>query len=185
MFDHITTDDLIMAFFPCIYFTGSTNPVLFRADCIDYRNLTEKQKFDTIIERADNRNEFYKLLYRFCAICSMRGLRLIIENPFGGQHYLENNFLCKPSYIDKDRSLRGDYFKKPTAYWFFNCIPTQGFTWQKDKKMKRINRCKPSGKNGLCSEERSMIAPDYARNFICDNIIGKVQKFTQLNLFDL
>ena len=26
VFDNITKDDLIMAFFPCIYFTGLTNP---------------------------------------------------------------------------------------------------------------------------------------------------------------
>lgn len=34
------------------------------------------------------------------------------------------------------------------------------------------------------SEERSMISPDYARNFICDFILGKKQKHTQLTLFD-
>ena len=28
-----------------------------------------------------------------------------------------------------------------------------------------------------------MISPDYARNFICDFILGKEQKATQLNLF--
>lgn len=29
-----------------------------------------------------------------------------------------------------------------------------------------------------------MISPDYARNFICDYILGKEQKGTQLNLFE-
>ena len=37
---------------------------------------------------------------------------------------------------------------------------------------------------GLCSEERSMISPDYARNFICDNILGKPQRGSQLMLFE-
>ena len=37
-----------------------------------------------------------------------------------------------------------------------------------------------SGTAGLCSEERSMIAPEYARNFICDFILGKPQKNSQL-----
>jgi hypothetical protein len=41
----------------------------------------------------------------------------------------------------------------------------------------------PAPKAGLCSEERSMISPDYARNFICDFILGKEQKLTQLSLF--
>lgn len=40
-------------------------------------------------------------------------------------------------------------------------------------------------KAGLCSEERSMISPDYARNFICDFILGKEQKRQkQMTLFD-
>jgi hypothetical protein len=39
------------------------------------------------------------------------------------------------------------------------------------------------GKGGLCSEERSMISPDYARNFICDFILGKKQDFAQQRLF--
>ena len=40
-----------------------------------------------------------------------------------------------------------------------------------------------SQQTGLCDEERSMISPDYARNFICDKILGKPQKFTQLSIF--
>lgn len=36
---------------------------------------------------------------------------------------------------------------------------------------------------GLCSEERSMISPDYARNFICDFILGKEQVGSQMSLF--
>lgn len=31
--------------------------------------------------------------------------------------------------------------------------------------------------------KRSLISPDYARNFICDFIIGKEQNHTQLDLF--
>lgn len=38
-------------------------------------------------------------------------------------------------------------------------------------------------KSGLCSEERSMISPDYARNFICDFILGKEQAHSQPQLW--
>ena len=42
-----------------------------------------------------------------------------------------------------------------------------------------------SGHRGsLCDEDRSIISPDYARNFICDCILGKAQKYTQLDLFE-
>lgn len=55
VFDNITTDDLIMAFFPCIYFTGSTNPVMFRLDTKNYKNLTLREKLDKIIKRGRDR----------------------------------------------------------------------------------------------------------------------------------
>lgn len=80
--------------------------------------------------------------------------------------------------------LRGDYFVKPTAYWFINCEPTYGFTFQKDKQQKIINKCKSGIRAGICSEERSMISPDYARNFICDFILGKPQPEINPTLFD-
>ena len=185
VFDNITKDDLIMAFFPCIYFTGSVNPCYFTLENTNYRKMTTKQKFDAMLERAENRNNFYKLLYKMVANCILRGLRIIIENPFSSLHYLHNNFLKEPSIIDRDRTRRGDYFKKPTGYWFFNCEPTQGYSFQKPLKTLRVWESKPAAHAGLCSEERSMISPDYARNFICDFILGKEQEQfgKQLSLF--
>lgn len=183
IFDEIKPDGLIMAFFPCIYFTGSVNPCYFTLENANYRKLTNKQKFDTMLERAENRNNFYKLLYKMVAICILRGIRIIIENPFSSLHFLHNNFLKEPSIIDHDRTRRGDYFKKPTGYWFFNCNPTQGYSFQKPKKKLRVWDSKSAGHAGLCSEERSMISPDYARNFICDFILGKTQENSQLTLF--
>jgi hypothetical protein len=115
----------------------------------------------------------------------MRKIRLIFENPWGLNTYLKQNvFLKDPSIIDVDRTRRGDFFTKPTAYWYFNCEPTEGASFQQPKELRgAIINGRPSGKKGLCSEERSMISPDYARNFICDFIIGKKQQGTQLALF--
>lgn len=183
IFDEIKPEGLIMAFFPCIYFTGSVNPCYFTLENANYRKLTTKQKFDSMLERAENRNNFYKLLYKMVAICILRGIRIIIENPFSSLHFLHNNFLKEPSIIDHDRTRRGDYFKKPTGYWFFNCDPTKGYSFQKPKKKLRVWDSKSAGHAGLCSEERSMISPDYARNFICDFILGKTQENSQLTLF--
>lgn len=183
IFDKMSEDDLIIAFFPCIYFTGSTNPRYYTLDNHNYKNLSLKEKFDTILERADNRLIFYKLLYKMYGICLMKNLRLVIENPYSTLHYLHNNFLQEPSIIDKDRTRRGDYFKKPTGYWFFNCQPTCGTSFQKPKKTMNVFDCKSAKEAGLCSEERSLISPDYARNWICDFILGKEQENTQLTLF--
>ena len=184
IFDTITCDDLIMAFFPCIYFTGSVNPCYFRLDNMNYRSLSTKEKFDCMLKRADDRNGFYKLLYKLIAICTIREFRIVVENPYSELHFLHNNFLSEPTIIDKDRTRRGDYFKKPTGFWFFGCEPTNGCTFQKPKKQLVVWQSKSASKAGLCSEERSMISPDYARNFICDFIIGREQVGTQLTIFE-
>ena len=142
-----------------------------------------KEKFDSILERADNRNHFYKLLYKLVANCMMRDIRIIIENPFSALHYLHNNFLKEPSFVDKNRRIRGDYFQKPTGYWFFGCEPTNGRSCEEPKKKLVVWDAKSAPHSGLCSEERSMISPDYARNFICDFILGKEQAFSEPKLF--
>ena len=88
-----------------------------------------------------------------------------------------------PTVVDKDRTLRGDYFKKPTGYWFVNCTKTFGLSIQQDKERKIIRKCKSAPSQGICSEERSLISSDYARNFICDFIIGREQRHTMKQLF--
>ena len=173
-----------MAFFPCIYFTGSVNPCYFTLENNNYRNLSLDEKFEKILERANHRHYFYTLLYKMVGVCLKRDIRIVIENPYSTLHYLCNNFLKNPTIVDKNRTMRGDYFVKPTGYWFFNCEPTCGYSIQKDKEQKNIWKCKGSDKAGICSEERSMISPDYARNFICDFILGKPQPEICPTLFD-
>ena len=183
VFDSISCDDLIMAFFPCIYFE-TIQQLYFALAKNDFRNKPKTFQIQYAIDRLDKRTMFHKLLYKLTYICYDKGLRLIIENPATEPNYLitGQNFPT-PTIIDKNRMMRGDVFKKPTAYWFINSNPTYGFTEQNDKKQKIIDKCKSSPVAGLCSEERSMISPDYARNFICDFILGKEQKYTQLQLF--
>ena len=182
LFDSITKDDLIIAFYPCIYFCA-TSQMAFSLGCTNYRTLNNEQKITEILRRSDKRKEYYDRLIKFVAVCLKKGLRMIFENPFSMQTYLKANFLKAPDLVDNDRSLRGDFFKKPTAYWFWNCKATYGESYQQDKEVKRVLDCKNSGQAGLCSEERSMISPDYARNFICDFILGKEQDFGQMSLF--
>lgn len=133
-----------------------------------------------------------------------------MENPWHPVNFTNHFWFARVSLIDKDRTMRGDYFRKPTAYWFINCIPTHGTTIQPTphEQIKRITAGSGGAKQkrklrgtikkneldkvyidkttdaGLCDESRSMISPDYARNFICDFILGKAQKNTQLQLFE-
>lgn len=152
---------------------------------INYRSLTEAEAVDKIIERQNNRNKYLVLLTKLVGICLRRNIRMIFENPVTGS-FLNNYFLKPPTIRDMNRMLRGDYYVKPTGFWFWNCEPTHGFTEQRDKQQKKIGLAESrwSQKAGLCSEERSMISPDYARNFICDFILGRKQEHTQLSMFD-
>lgn len=184
LWDNITPNDLIMAFFPCIYFSCMSQ-MLISYTHRNYTNYTPKQRMDAILERSANRELFFARAVKMIAVAKMRGLRLIMENPWSEQTFLKQNFPFNPSIVDKNRLLRGDYYVKPTAYWFINCEPTHGNSLQPRKKGKNICQIEPNHMPGICNEERSMISPDYARNFICDFIIGKQQPHTQLTLFDL
>ncbi len=182
LFDNIGGGDLIVAFFPCIYFSALSQMAMYFG-YTNYRKLSIKEKTDKILERSHNREYFFSLAVKMISICKQRDLRMIMENPWSEQTFLKANFVMPPTVVDMDRTRRGDYYVKPTAYWFVNCENTNGFTEQRDKDRKTILKAKMSGKAGICSEERSMISADYARNFICDWVIGKEQSFTQLQLF--
>ena len=180
VFDNMTPDDLIIAFFPCIYFSQQ-NTTFFDGTNRNWKGKKHNEIIKFIIERAEIRQEFYLLAIKLFALCEQRGIRLVVENPYSTLHYLYNNFPYKPSVIDKNRRARGDYFAKPTQYWFVNCEPTIGHSFEEPKETKTVNFC--GGHNGsLCDEERSLISPDYARNFICDFIIGKTQQHTMPEL---
>lgn len=183
--DMVPEEDLIMAFFPCIYFCAPSQ-INFTWECINYRNMTVKEKTEKIVNRDKKRSHFYRIAIKMFAVAEIRKLRLIMENPWSENTYLKANFIMPPTIIDNDRMLRGDYRVKPTAYWFVQCSPTYGRTIQYDKMnaKKTHMTSKRSSVVGMCSEERSMMSPDYARNFICDFIIGKAQPNSQLSMFE-
>lgn len=185
IFDNITSDDLIMAFFPCIYFE-TIQQLFFALIKNDFRNKPMTYKINYALDRLEKRTLYHNMLYKLTYIMYDRKLRLIIENPATTPNYLitGQNFM-PPTFIDKNRRLRGDYFVKPTAYWFINCEKTNGESFSRPKEKKTIQKLKGNkkGQGGVCSTERSMISSDYARNFICDFILGKQQKHSLLNLF--
>lgn len=149
----------------------------------NYRRLSGREATEKILERVHNREVYFTLLIKMCQVARERKLRLVFENPYSLQTFLKSGFIQAPAVVDENRTLRGDYFIKPTAYWYINCEPTKGKSFQKPKEVKRLMWEKKSPQAGVCSEDRSMISPDYARNFICDFIIGKQQTHTIPTLF--
>ena len=182
IFDNITQDDLIVAFYPCIYFCEKSQYAFYLKNN-NYRCLTESEKIEKIIERESNRHYFYTILLKFVGVCIKKNIRMIFENPYTQPHFLTNNFVKNPDIIDKDRSKRGDFRIKPTAYWYFNCEPTYGESFQLTSKDKILSHDEFSHQKDKSITERSMISPDYARNFICDFILGKTQQLSQMKLF--
>lgn len=184
LFDRITKDDLILAFFPCIYFCEA-NGRLFTFEDFIYKNKTHREAAAKILQRGVQREIFWERALKLFAECESRGLRLIVENPYAVNHYLAHWFPYKPSVIDRNRTMRGDYFIKPTQYFFINCVPGTGMTYQPTPKeqIRSVWSAKGAPVAGLCSEERSIISPNYARNFICDFILGKKQNVGRGRLF--
>lgn len=210
--------DLIIAFFPCIRFCS----VMEQIQHEDFYDASQKnaknygtpeyyrRKWEVLRKYSQERFYFYDLALKMYAVCQIKGIRMIMENPWHPTNFTNHFWFARTSLIDKDRTRRGDYFRKPTAYWFIGCLPTHGYTYQptpkdlirtitagsgasktKRKKSQVMDRQEldkmyidHKSQTGLCDEDRSMISPDYARNFICDNILGKSQPEIYPTLFD-
>jgi len=187
LFDEITSEDLIIAFYPCVYFCANSQMLFYLANR-NYRKLSDEQKIEKILQRSDKRKEYFDRLIKFVSVCLKKNIRMIFENPWSEQTYLKSNFLKYPDIVDMDRSKRGDFFKKPTAFWFWNCEPTQNkFSYNKNKNKnkntKTIANARAGDVAGLCSEERSMISSEYAKNWILDFVLGEGK--SEFLLFDL
>ena len=166
IFDNFTSEDLILAFFPCTRFENQIN-LFYRGDGFQMRNWSDKQKLDYVYKLRQELNLFYELFYKMYLVCLQKGLRMIIENPWSESHYLVRYFPIKASLIDNYRRKRGDYYKKPTQYWFVNCKPENKMLYEatfSQKETKRINYV--SNK-----VERSMISKEYANRFIREFIL--------------
>ena len=103
-----------------------------------------------------------------------------MENPYSEEHFLRRYWCYLPAIIDKDRRENGDFYKKPTQYWFLNCEPKNNLLWEvapdnaiKCKDPIRYMTKKDWEKTGAKTAKaaRSMIHPDYANRFIRQYII--------------
>ena len=184
VFDTFTPDDLIFAFFPCVRFENQTM-LFFRGQANQLQNqpLDKKMLYD--IKLMDELAELYKLVNKMFIVAIRRDLRLILENPYSKEHFLTRYWCLLPAIIDKDRRENGDFFAKPTQFFFLNCVPEQNVLFeplpynaitaqlfdQKDHwaSLKREDYEKTGATNRQTG--RSMISPDYADRFIRQYII--------------
>lgn len=171
IFDEFTSNDVVLAFFPCIRFE---NQILlwFRGDCYCQRNWDDFKKLEYAIKLQRELTANYIILSKLIIILKQRGSGLIIENPYSSQHYLITHFPIKPTIIDKDRTLKGDYMKKPTAYWFIGIEPKNNVVDEKVIPKEKITHNRLWWDKNKTTK-RSLLSPDYARYFIKEYIIDQ------------
>lgn len=166
IFDKIKKDDLIFAFFPCVRFEAQIQ-LYFRGCACGQKNWSDEKKLTYALNLHEELHEFYKIFTKLFIVCLRKKIKLIVENPAGDQHYLTRFFPIKPKIIDNNRRLRGDYYQKPTQFWFLNFEPKNNILFEAiDLFEFRIVLKQPT-------KERSEIAPGYARRFIKEFIIDE------------
>ena len=96
-----------------------------------------------------------------------------MENPATPPHYLTQFFPVKPKIIDKDRTMNGDYYGKPTQYWFVNCEPENNVVFKPIEYTEKQTIMKVKSMKGETSRQtkRSMIHRQYAERFIKQYVI--------------
>lgn len=174
IFDSMATGDIVMAFFPCIYFAQWGNLNL-HPECHNNASLDKAARWKGIIDRAMMRDQYLISLLQLISICDQQSLPLIIENPWTGAQYLREALPWKPILIDTNRAAHGDYYKKPTAYWFFGIQPKDSMPTTRRRYRSTIEKAKKSSHQGMCSGERCEIAQEYADAFVSWVILGKQQ----------
>ena len=162
-----------MAFFPCTRFEAKI-PLSFRGDAYQQKNWDLITKLKYSMQLHDELHELYELISMLACICLERGLRLVIENPYTQPHYLTTYWCIRPTLIDKDRSLNGDYYKKPTQYWFINCEPESNFIFEPILDVETYVVARAKKLNGIDRKViRSLIHPQYANRFIRQKILNE------------
>lgn len=167
IFDSFGSSDLVFAFYPCTRFEAFV-PLLLRGEQIQQKDWDQEKKLEYSIKTHCELNEMYCCLCEMFIVAYRKGIRMVFENPYTQPHYLTQFFSVKPTFIDKDRREMGDYYQKPTQYWFINCKPEDNLIFEALEYVprQRIMREGKMNKEATRYEKRSLIHPQYANRFI-------------------
>lgn len=160
IFDSFDCEDIIIAFFPCTRFEARI-PLSFRGQAKQQKKWTDEQKLEYAMGLHEELHKLYMLLSMLVIVAIRKDLRMIIENPYTQPHYLTTYWCIQPKLIDTDRTVNGDFYKKPTQYFFIGFEPKNNFLfepieWVEKKAVERVYE----------QTERSMMHPQYADRFI-------------------
>lgn len=181
IFDKINEGDLIMSFFPCINFTEK-----FFLNASGKQFAHKKSSLETKIKYSSRKiNEmamFYGYFCKIALIALKKNIKMVVENPNANLQILKTFFPKEPSVIINDRTNFGDKYRKPTAFWFFNCVPSFNYIFENIKNDKKenitIKKVAQFEKQGFSSdfykkirEQRSIMSPTFADRFIREFVL--------------
>ena len=178
IFDRIKQEDIILAFFPCVRFENQIM-LHFRGQMKSIMPWSMEKKIEYDMKLMDELRDNYHTVCKMFLICMRRGLKLIMENPYSEEHFLRRYWCYPPAIIDRDRRESGDYYKKPTQYWFVNCKPQGRVLFEPEEwnaieckdPIRMMNKDHFGDYANTMKEARSMIHPSYAKKFIRTQIL--------------
>lgn len=138
----------------------------FQGKAVQQKNHSDKQKLEYDMKLHRELSQMYNLITKMVIVCIDKKIPLIIENPYSTEHYLYRYWALRPQLIDNDRTIRGDYYKKPTQYWFVNREPSDNIIFEPMVVNER--------KQVIYTydiAERSLISKEYANRFIREFIL--------------
>lgn len=165
VFDDIEKEDEIIAFFPCIRFEDQIQ-MAFRGTQFQMKKWSIEQKLEYDLKLHQELAHLYMIITKLTIVCIRKNIPLIIENPYSTTHYLVKYWAIPYTILDRDRTIRGDYYEKPTQYWFINRKPSENIILEP-----QIWNIKKTIENVHNKTERSLISKDYANRFIREFII--------------
>lgn len=152
--NNLNADDKIIAFFPCTYFSNY-NKLFFNGKSNCYRNMSESDKKTYIINRRVTRWKYKNKLYQLIRQCNRKHIPLIIENPVS----TSIQKMLGTATVKHVRNKHGDYYRKPTAYYCYNCtINNNKLTVYNDTVAYKVEK-----QRGI---QRSIMSTKYAENII-------------------
>lgn len=151
--------DLVIAFFPCTWFSMN-NDMILNGTAKQLQTFTAERKAQYIQQRLAERQTATKAIKQMITACTSEKIPLIIENP--ASPYIKS-ILGQPA-VRHYRNKYGDKYRKPTYWYTYGCrineaklqlIPTEQtekIQYLKHDKLRKI--------------KRSLMTAAYAENII-------------------
>lgn len=155
--------DLIIAFFPCTYFS-QYNDLMLSGKWYNYKFMTDNEKSMYMFNRESMQILYTKRLNALIEICRDKKIPLIIENPVSPymSKFIKNNNI---NYVKHIRNKYGDNMYKPTYYLLFNGAYIENLDLIETPITRVVEKIRD--KNG--NANRSLMSKDYVKNF-CKHI---------------